>query len=155
MVASGARTSPLLSLLARHPPEHRRLASSLPTVAQQSFWKSLVPKPLRREKLVPDAAGLPKRKSKDWNPATFYIVIFLLIGSMSIHMIVLKRDFATFSRQSNVKIGLLREVVERIQNGEDVNVEEVLGTGNAEKELAWDNRMIASKVPISGHVSLR
>jgi len=121
-----------------------RLASSLPTVAQQSFWKSLIPKPLRREKLAPDAAALRKRKSKDWNPATFYIIIFLLIGSMSIHMIALKRDFATFMRQSDVKIGQLRDIVERIQKGEDVDVERALGTGIPEKELEWEDRTLIS-----------
>jgi len=132
-------TAPRWAVSLCQPSHGRRLASSLPTVAQQSFWKSLVPKPLRPEKLAPDVAALRKRKAKDWNPATFYIIIFLLIGSMSIHLIVLKRDFATFMRQSDVKIGLLREVVERIQKGESVDVEQALGTGNPEKEVEWED----------------
>ena len=128
----------------RGQPCNRRPASSLPTVAQQSFWKSLIPKPFRSKPLAPDAAAPRKRKSKDWNPATFYIIVFLLIGSMSIHMVALRRDFATFMRQSDVKIGLLREVVERIQKGEEVDVEQALGTGNPEKELDWEERTTAS-----------
>ncbi len=117
-----------------------RFASSLPSVAESSFWRSLIPKPLRRERLAPDAAALRKTKpkSREWNPATFYIVIFVLIGSMSIRMIVLKRDFETFSRQSDVRIGLLREVVGKIQKGETVDVERVLGTGDPEKEKEWE-----------------
>ncbi|KAK3332506.1 hypothetical protein B0T19DRAFT_439339 [Cercophora scortea] len=111
-----------------------RAASSVPKVAQPSFWKSLVPKPLR-----PSPAGTkPKKpKSKDWNPATFFIVMFLMVGSMSIQMISLKKDSEAFLRQSDVRIGLLREVAEKIQSGEEVDVEKVLGTGDPEREQEW------------------
>jgi hypothetical protein len=53
-------------------------------------------------------------------------------------MITLKRDFATFVRQSDVRIGLLREVVEKLQKGEKVDVEKVLGTGDPEREQEWE-----------------
>jgi len=98
----------------------------------------MIPKPFRHEKLPPDVAALRKPKPKGWNPATFFIVIFLLIGSMSIQMISLKKDFATFVRQSDVRIGLLREAVEKIQKGEKVDVERLLGTGDPEKEEEWE-----------------
>ncbi|OAA65724.1 hypothetical protein SPI_02511 [Niveomyces insectorum RCEF 264] len=117
-----------------------RAASSLPTVAQPSFWKSMIPKPLRQSpggRPAPTAAVAAK--SKEWNPATFYIFIFLFIGSMSIQMISLKKDFETYMRKSETKIGLLREVVERLQRGEDVDVERVLGTGDPEKEVEWED----------------
>jgi len=114
-----------------------RPASTAPNVGQASFWKSLIPKPLRR-----DGETGPKTskaaKSAEWNPATFYIVIFLLIGSMSINMIMLKKDFATFMRRSDVRIGLLRETIEKIQKGEKIDVEKVLGTGDAEREAEWE-----------------
>lgn len=73
-----------------------------------------------------------------WNPATFYIIIFLCIGSMSIQMIAMKKDFETFIRQSDTRIGLLREVIERIQKGEKVDVEQILGSGDLERELEWE-----------------
>lgn len=57
---------------------------------------------------------------------------------MSIQMIALKRDFDTFMRRSEVHIGLLREVVEKLQRGEEVDVEKTLGTGDAEKEKEWE-----------------
>ena len=122
-------TTPLASALATQ--IRRRPLSS---VTETSFWKSLVPRPLRT------AAGQRKKTKvqKGWNPATFFIFIFLLIGSMSIQMISLKKDFATFMRQSDVRIGLLREVVEKLQRGEEVDVEKVLGTGDPERELAWE-----------------
>jgi hypothetical protein len=131
--ARSARNVPALAHLSG-----ARRAISLPTLMQPSFWKGMIPKPWRRS-TDPSA---PKRvKSKEWNPATFFIVIFLFIGSMSIQQIALKKSFETFMRQSDVRIGLLREVVEKLQRGEKVDVEKVLGTGDAEKEIEWQQGM--------------
>ncbi|KAI0434134.1 hypothetical protein F5Y09DRAFT_6008 [Xylaria sp. FL1042] len=119
----------------------RRQSSSAPTIAQISFWKSLIPKPLRPKPKPTVDWGVPEKKklkSKEWNPATFYIVIFLFIGSMAIQMIALKRDFATFMRRAEVRIGMLREVVEKLQRGEEVDVEKALGTGDVEEEKEWE-----------------
>jgi hypothetical protein len=116
--------------------------SSLPTIAQPSFWTSLIPKPFRREKLAHEAAALQKKtKSKDWNPATFFIWMFILIGSQAMHMVAAKKQFGDFVRQSDVRITLLREVVEKLQKGQDVDVEKVLGTGNPNMEQEWENSM--------------
>lgn len=57
---------------------------------------------------------------------------------MSIQMIALRTSFDRYMRTSQVRIGLLREVVERIQNGEKVDVEKLLGTGEPEKEADWE-----------------
>lgn len=139
---SPAFALPLIQLA----PLGMRRASHIPTIAQPSFWKSLVPKPLRSS-----AAKGKKQTSKEWNPATFFIAIFLLIGSMSIQMISLKKDFAAFTRQTDVRIGLLREVVEKLQRGEEVDVEKVLGTGDPEREIEWQDGMCyASPFPNDG-----
>lgn len=53
-------------------------------------------------------------------------------------MIALRNEFATFIRRADAKIDLLREVIEKVQNGEEVDVEGLLGTGNAEKEQEWE-----------------
>ncbi|KAI1116985.1 hypothetical protein F5Y14DRAFT_13433 [Nemania sp. NC0429] len=130
-----------IAFLNRH---HIRLQSSTPTVVQASFWKSLIPKPFRpRPKSTvdwgtPETKIVKKPKSKEWNPATFFIIIFLFIGSMSIQMIALKKEFSTFMRRAEVRIGTLREVVEKLQRGEEVDVEKALGTGDAEKETEWE-----------------
>lgn len=132
-------TSPRLMSFAVN---QRQSYSSLPTIAQSSFWKQLIPKPLRRGKdgKLPVANAITNaRTAKEWNPATFYIFAFLFIGSMSIQMITLKKDFDTFMRQSEVKIGLLKDVIGRIQKGETVDVESALGTGDAAKEAEWDS----------------
>jgi hypothetical protein len=129
-----------------------RASSSFP-IADASFWKSLVPKPFRR---APDpyrkkrsrVAAFKAWMAKEWNPATFFIIIFLFIGSMSINMIALKKGFETYMRQSEVRIGLLREVVEKLQKGEKVDVERVLGTGIPEKETEWEEgRRLATSPP--------
>ena len=112
---------------------------SLPRVAQPSVWNSIVPKFLRESQ----NPGLPAKlkRSKDWNPATFYIVIFLLIGSNAIQMIALRHEYTAFSRKADAKIGLLKEVIERIQRGEDVDVAGLLGTGDEVKEKEWEDGM--------------
>ncbi|KAK0668627.1 hypothetical protein QBC41DRAFT_356397 [Cercophora samala] len=137
-----ALLSPLSPLLS-----HPTTTTSLPltttrpssTVTEPTFWRSLIPKPLRKEdhhSQMTNKKRLPPQK--EWNPATFFICIFLFIGSMSIQMIALRKDHEAFSRQSDARIGLLREVVEKLQNGQDVDVEKVLGTGDPEREKEWD-----------------
>lgn len=70
----------------------------------------------------------------------------MLIGSMSIQMIALRNAHETFMRRSDAKIGLLREVIGRIQKGEDVDVEGLLGTGDAKREREWEEGMFGSDV---------
>ncbi|KAI0603201.1 hypothetical protein F4775DRAFT_17814 [Biscogniauxia sp. FL1348] len=110
-------------------------SSSTQSIFSVSFWRSLVPKPWRSQ---PGARLRKKKWSKEWNPATFYIFMFLFIGSMSINVITLKTEFATFARRADVRIDVLREVVEKLQDGEDVDVEKALGTRDPEREKAWE-----------------
>ncbi|KAF4635996.1 hypothetical protein G7Y89_g2086 [Cudoniella acicularis] len=133
--------APLRSSLVNFPPRtfHPTLLrqyATIPSIAQHSFWLSLVPKPLRRS---PSASSKKKTKSREWNPATFFIIIFLFIGSMSIQMIALRNEFAAFSRRADAKIGLLKEIIERIKNGEEVDVEGLLGTGDPQREKEWED----------------
>lgn len=134
-----------------------RASSSFP-IADPDFWRSLIPKPFRpapspfARKKRSKVAAFKAWMAKEWNPATFFIIIFLLIGSMSINMIALKKGFETFVRQSDVRIGLLREVVEKLQKGEKVDVEKVLGTGVPEREAEWEDGM--SCVPRSAQPAL-
>lgn len=53
-------------------------------------------------------------------------------------MIALRNDFAAFSRRADAKIGLLKEIIERIQKGEEVDVEGLLGTGDEKREKEWE-----------------
>jgi hypothetical protein len=113
-----------------------RYSDQLPTVFSREFWANLVPKPFRST-TAPGEKPKPKVKSKEWNPATFFIFIFLLIGSMSINQIILRTEYEAFMERADAKIGVLREVVEKLQKGEDVDVEKALGTGDPVKEQEW------------------
>ena len=113
-------------------------SDQLPRVADPSVWHSAIPRFVREWKITSSVSS-KKTKSTEWNPATFFIVIFLLIGSNAINLISLRNDFTTFSRRTDAKIGLLREVIQRVQKGEDVDVEGLLGTGDPEKEKEWED----------------
>ncbi|KAH6969710.1 hypothetical protein DER45DRAFT_60980 [Fusarium avenaceum] len=130
-VSLAFRATPLSSSGIRH-------SSTAPaTIVDRGFWQSLVPKPLRKENRQ------LRKKSKEWNPATFFVAIFLLIGSMSIQMIAVRNSFDRFMRQSEARITSLRDVVEKIQRGETVDVEKALGTGDPAKESGWEEMLRA------------
>lgn len=61
-------------------------------------------------------------------------------------MIVLKNDYAAYSRTTDAKIELLREVIEKIKKGEKVDVERLLGTGDEAKEREWEEGSVALDV---------
>jgi hypothetical protein len=49
----------------------------------------------------------------------------------------LKQEKAHSLRRTEAKIGLLKEIIERVQRGEDVPVERLLGTGDIDSEKEW------------------
>lgn len=119
-------------------------APALPRVVQPSLWNSLIPKAFRRPN---DPVSLAERqkakakKSQGWNPATFFIAISIFIGSNAINTIKLRNEILSYNRKTDAKIALLRETIERVQRGEDVDVEKILGTGIPEKEKEWEEGM--------------
>ncbi len=110
---------------------------SLPRIAQPSFWQSMIPKFLRGSDLPATPAKL--QRFKEWNPATFFIIIFLLIGSNAIQMIALQNDFKNFSRKADAKIGLLQDAIERLKRGEVADIEKLLGSGDEQNERDWED----------------
>ncbi|KAI4190332.1 MAG: hypothetical protein L6R41_000858 [Letrouitia leprolyta] len=64
--------------------------------------------------------------------------MFLLIGSNAMQMIALRNEFTAFTRRADAKIALLKEVIGRVQKGEEVDVKGLLGTGDPEKEKEWE-----------------
>jgi hypothetical protein len=113
---------------------HTRFIST-PTILRPSFWATMIPKPFR------ERASSSGPKSREWNPATPYIILSLLVGSQAIQILWLKQERAHSLRKAEAKIGLLREVIERVQKGEDVDVEKVLGTGDEASEREWGEVM--------------
>lgn len=120
---------------ASHSRAYAASTASLPRVAQPSIWHSIIPKAFRN----PESSQVPAKpqRRKEWNPATFFICIFLLIGSNAIQMLTLKNDYSTFSRKADAKIKLLKDVLDRVQRGENVDVEKALGTGDEQQEQEW------------------
>ena len=121
---------------------------NLPRVAQPSVWHSIIPKAFRSPK-ASRALTKPQRM-KEWNPATFFICIFLLIGSNAIQMLTLKNEYSSFSRKADAKIRLLKDVLDRVQRGENVDVEKALGTGDEEQEQEWrDGKWLNELFPVA------
>ena len=54
-------------------------------------------------------------------------------------MIGLRNDLAAFNASADAKITLLKEVIEKVQRGEEVDAASLLGTGDKEKEQEWED----------------
>ena len=123
----------------------RRLRFPLPRILQADMLKSYFPSFLWRPPPPPpkqkEDEKKKKTKKKEWNPYTFFIITFLVIGSQAINLIALKHEHKDFMRKTDSRIDLLREVIERIQKGEeeDVNVEKLLGVGVESEEKSWED----------------
>lgn len=69
-------------------------------------------------------------------------------------MLTLKNEYSTFSRKADAKIRLLKDVLDRVQRGEDVDVEKVLGTGDEEQEQEWRDGKWLHELPHDGAAKL-
>ncbi|KAL9088030.1 MAG: hypothetical protein Q9165_006371 [Trypethelium subeluteriae] len=119
----------------------RLRSSSDPTstmfpIFQPSFWRSVLPK---RSRLSSDASS-PR---PHWlrNPSTHVIILALLAGSQAIQIISLKREHLNYTLRIDAHIAKLKEVIGRVQRGEDVDVRKELGTGDERREKEWEEVM--------------
>ena len=121
---------------------HTISTSSLPRVLQPSTWRSIIPTFLRRrpDQPSPNCPPSPSKKPTT-NPASYFIWIYLFIGSQAIRTIQIQNEHATFARRAELKIGKLRQVIDRLQKGEDVDVEAELGTGDEAQEKEWEDAL--------------
>jgi Family of unknown function (DUF5321) len=110
---------------------------ALPKIAQPSVWHSIVPRALRNRS-EKAAETRPKRAP---NSASYFIWIYVLIGSQAIRILQVQNEFNTFMRRAELKIGKLREVVEALQRGEEIDVEKALGTGDETQEREWEEAL--------------
>ena len=123
--------------------EEVRNETRLPRIANPSLWSSLVPRFLRRrssEEAAEYAAAHPTKR-KEWNPFTSIIILAVLVGSNAINLIALRNQMQAFTRKTDAKLALLREVVLRVKDGEEVDVKRLLGTGDPEAEKEWEEVM--------------
>ena len=56
-------------------------------------------------------------------------------------MIALRNEMLNFSRKTDAKLALLREVIQKVKNGEEVDVKRALGTGDPQSEAEWEEVM--------------
>lgn len=98
----------------------------------------MIPKAFRRH---PNAPAEPARTSKwKWfmsHPATPVLALSLLVGSQAINTLALKNEMLAYTRATEGKLALLKGVIERVQKGEEFDVDEVLGTGKVTEEGEW------------------
>ena len=85
--------------------------------------------------------GTVQDKKKPSNPANYFIWIYIFIGSQAIRILGLKNEFNTYMRKADLKLAKLREVVEKLQRGEEVDVEKALGTGDEVQEREWEEAL--------------
>jgi hypothetical protein len=50
----------------------------------------------------------------------------------------LRKETLNYTRKTEAKLSLLREVIQRVKYGEDVDVRKALGTGEEEAEREWE-----------------
>ncbi|KAK5048355.1 hypothetical protein LTR84_006025 [Exophiala bonariae] len=112
-------------------------SSFVPRLAEGSVWQSIIPKSLRDRWNGVDNSG----KKKPANPATYFIWIYLLIGSQAIRIMGVQTEFNTYMRKADIKLNKLREVVEKLQKGQEVDVEKALGTGDEIQEQEWEEAL--------------
>lgn len=131
-------TSPLVSRLLQPRPTARRFESTMsdrahvPRIAQPSVWRNIIPKPFRRGSAATQSG--PKIR----NPANYFIWIYILIGSQAIRIMNVKTEARTGDRLADIKLRQLRDVIEKLERGEDVDVEKALGTGDETAEKEWE-----------------
>ncbi|RMZ34295.1 hypothetical protein D0859_01523 [Hortaea werneckii] len=117
--------------------------SRLPRIASPSLWSSLIPRAFRRSSLeeLEAQAAAQNAKPKEWNPYTIFILLAIVVGSNAINTLALRNEMLNYNRKTDAKLELLREVVQRIKDGEDVDVKKMLGTGDAQAEKEWEEVM--------------
>lgn len=106
-------------------------------MVQPSIWQSIIPKALRGRSDQSSKVA-PQKKS---NPANYFIWIYILIGSQAIRILQVKNEHTTFMRKADLQLAKLREVIEKLQRGEEVDVEKILGTGDEVQEQAWEDAL--------------
>ncbi|QSL64534.1 hypothetical protein MERGE_001835 [Pneumocystis wakefieldiae] len=74
---------------------------------------------------------------KKINSNIIFIVFFFIIGSQANSILSIKQEFNEFEAQIDAKISHLRDLIDRIQRGENIDISKELGTGIEEKEKEW------------------
>lgn len=78
-------------------------------------------------------AGSDERKT-----GIAFLIMGILVGSNAINIISMRREMLNFTRQTEARLETLREVIQRVKNGEEFDVKKALGTGDPDQEKEWE-----------------
>ncbi|PUU73371.1 hypothetical protein B9Z19DRAFT_1004678 [Tuber borchii] len=117
--------------LIQHPAPSK--ARFLPRILDPAVWFPFYKTETKKRK-----ASSKEKNPKIHNPATFFVIMAMLIGSQGIQMIRIRQTHDDYMWRADTKIAVLREVIERLEKGEDVDVEKMLGVGNEKEEKSWE-----------------
>lgn len=65
-------------------------------------------------------------------------------------MIAMRHEHDDYMRRANVKVAVLKEVVDKLYRGEDVDVEGMLGVGDEKEEKSWQEGMLSGPIFLLG-----
>ena len=67
-----------------------------------------------------------------------FIVLGIVMGSNAINLLALRNEMLNFTRRTEARLALLREVIGKVKAGEEVDVKRALGTGDPKAEAEWE-----------------
>ena len=106
-------------------------SSGRASVLHSSFWASLLPRRFRLGAAAAQPAVLSHRRQE----ATSFVVLSMFVGSMAIHQLTARREAETFARKSARRVAQLKDVVDRLQRGEQVDMVAALGSGSSSSSM--------------------
>ncbi|ODQ53453.1 hypothetical protein SAICODRAFT_7167 [Saitoella complicata NRRL Y-17804] len=71
------------------------------------------------------------------HPSTPFIILWGIVGSQAIHLITIRNFHKDLTAKGNARISALRDVLERLKQGEEVDVKKELGAGVHHVEQEW------------------
>ncbi|BFZ60626.1 hypothetical protein YB2330_001666 [Saitoella coloradoensis] len=71
------------------------------------------------------------------HPSTPFIILWGIVGSQAIHLITIRNFHKDLTAKGNARISALRDVLERLKQGEEIDVKKELGAGVQHAEQEW------------------
>lgn len=72
---------------------------------------------------------------------TFQFILWASFGSAAIHLLNIKQTYAEKDRRLSTKIAVLKDIIRRVGEGEQVDIARELKVGKTEEEREWEEVM--------------
>lgn len=76
---------------------------------------------------------------------TIQFVLWAAFGSAAIHLLNIKQKYTEKERRLSTKIAILKDIIRRVGDGEDVDIARELKVGKTEEEREWEQIMNSFK----------